>query len=187
MHLDSTMSEKYKFRDPKGIYFVTGTVVHWIDLFTRKEFKHIIIDSLKYCQKEKGLIIHAWVLMPSHLHMVISTSGKPLETIMRDFKKYTSRAIIKELDRINESRKEWLVRAFGKSADKIKRVTSYKVWQDGNHPIHLDANQLQEQKVDYIHNNPVESEVVDESVYYWYSSARDYSGKKGLLDVVPLE
>ncbi|MEP2026639.1 hypothetical protein [Reichenbachiella sp.] len=53
------MSEKYKFHDPTGIYFVTSTVVHWIDLFTRNEFKHIIVDSLKYCQKEKGLLIHA--------------------------------------------------------------------------------------------------------------------------------
>ncbi|MEP4095753.1 transposase [Reichenbachiella sp.] len=181
------MSEKYKFRDPEGIYFVTSTVVHWIDLFTRREFKYIVVDSLKYCQKEKGLIIHAWVLMPSHLHMVISTNGKPLESIMRDFKKHTSRAIIKELDRINESRKEWLMRAFGNAAKKVKRVTSYKVWQDGNHPILLDTNQLQEQKVDYIHRNPVETEVVDESVYYWYSSARDYSGQKGLLEVVPIE
>jgi len=44
------MSEKYKFNNPEGIYFVTSTVVHWIDLFTRKEFKHILIESLKYYQ-----------------------------------------------------------------------------------------------------------------------------------------
>lgn len=181
------MSEKYKFRDPVGVYFVTSTVIHWIDLFTRNEFKHIIIDSLRYSQKEKGLIIHAWVLMPSHLHMVISTNGKPLESIMQDFKKHTSRAIVKELGRINESRKEWLMRAFGQAAEKIKRVTSYKVWQDGNRPIQLDTNQLQEQKIDYIHHNPVEAEIVDEVAYYWYSSARDYSGRRGLLEIVPLE
>ncbi|MEP2023629.1 MAG: transposase [Reichenbachiella sp.] len=158
------MSEKYKFQDPAGIYFVTSTVVHWIDLFTRNEFKHIIVDSLKYCQKEKGLLIHAWVLMPSHLHMVISTKGKSLESIMRDFKKHTAKAIIKALDRINESRKEWLLRAFEKAAEKVQRVSSYKVWQDGNHLIYLDTNELQEQKVDYIHHNPVEEEIVDESV-----------------------
>ncbi|MEO9477370.1 MAG: transposase [Cyclobacteriaceae bacterium] len=100
------MSEKYKFDDPDGLYFVTSTVVHWIDLFTQKEFKHIIIDSLKYCQTNKGLIIHAWCLMPSHLHMIISSNNESLSGIMRDFKKFTTKAILKELKVINESRSD---------------------------------------------------------------------------------
>jgi putative transposase len=83
------MSEKYKFRDPEGMYFVTMATVGWVDLFTRKELKHVIIDSLRHCQKEKGLVIHAWCLMPSHLHMIVSTRKEPLPDIMRDFKKFT--------------------------------------------------------------------------------------------------
>ncbi len=67
------MSEKYKFRDPTGMYFVTSTIVGWIDLFTRWQLKHVILDSLRYCQKEKELVIHVWCLMPSHLHMIISS------------------------------------------------------------------------------------------------------------------
>ena len=100
------MSEKYKFHDPEGIYFISPTIIHWIDLFTRKEFKHIIIESLAYCQQEKGLEIYAWVIMPSHLHLIISTKKEPLENIMRDFKKFVSKSIIKEIEQVNESRKE---------------------------------------------------------------------------------
>ena len=181
------MSEKYKFRDPEGLYFVTCTVVHWIDLFTRKEFKHLLIDSLKHCQMKKGLIIHSWVLMPSHLHLIISTKQDPLEGIMRDFKKFTSREIIKCMAVINESRQEWLMRAFKKSSQKLQRVKSHKVWQDGNHPILLDNNKIQQEKVDYIHINPVEAEIVDEPENFRYSSARNYAGKPGLLEVVLLE
>ncbi len=181
------MSEKYKFIDPKGKYFVTMGIVYWIDLFTRKELKYIIINSLKYCQQNKGLIINAWCLMPSHLHMIIRSTDKSLGDILRDFKKHTSKEIVKRLDEINESRKEWLIRAFQKSGDKLKRITGYKVWKDGNHPELLISNKFQEQKLAYIHNNPVESEIVDEPEYYWYSSARNYCGQKGLLDVEIIE
>ncbi|UII20005.1 REP-associated tyrosine transposase [Fulvivirga ligni] len=170
------MSEKYKFDDPEGRYFVTLSIVHWIDLFTRKEFKHSIVESLKYCQNNKGLVINAWCLMPSHLHMIIRSDSEPVGAIIRDFKKFTSRQAIELLGTINESRKEWLLRAFKASGEKLKRITSYKVWQDGNPPELLMSNKFQEQKLTYIHYNPVECEIVDEPEYYWYSSARDYSG-----------
>lgn len=177
------MSEKYKFYDPEGIYFVTLTVVYWIDLFTRREFKHLLLDSLRHCQQHKGLIIHAWCIMPSHLHLIISSRGDALENILRDFKKHTSKSIVKLLPDINESRREWLLRAFEKAAKDLKRVRHYKVWQDGNRPILLDNKDMQQQRLDYLHQNPVEAEIVDEPEYYWYSSARDYAGGKGLLEV----
>ncbi|NMM48337.1 REP-associated tyrosine transposase [Marinigracilibium pacificum] len=180
------MSEKYKFNNPEGIYFVTCTVVFWIDLFTRKEYKHIILDTLEYYQRKRGLNIHAYCIMPSHIHMIISSGNKDssLAAIMRDFKKLSNKRIITEIGRINESRSEWLLRAFEKAGSKLKRITSNKIWIDGNHPIELDSNLIMEQKLDYIHNNPVDSEIVDEPEKYWYSSARDYFGdKKGLIDV----
>lgn len=181
------MSEKYKFEDPEGIYFVTLGVVFWIDLFTRKDYKYIIVNSLKHCQKEKGLIIYAWCLMPSHLHMIIRTNDQPLNAIMRDFKKFTSKEIVRTMERINESRKEWLSRAFKKSGENLKRIKNNKVWQDGNQPELLFSNKFIEQKLDYIHYNPVKAEIVDEPECYWYSSARDYAGKKGLLEIEILQ
>ncbi|MEQ8478817.1 transposase [Fulvivirga sp.] len=177
------MSEKYKFHNPEGLYFVTSTIVYWIDLFSRNEFKHIIVESLKYCQKEKGLTIHAWCLMSSHLHMIISAKNGDLASIIRDFKKHTSKRIIKEMDLINESRKEWLLRAFKKSGEPLTRITNYKVWQDGNQPKEIVTNQFLDQKLDYIHHNPVENEIVEEPEHYLYSSARDYTGVKGLLNI----
>ncbi|MDX1629593.1 MAG: transposase [Fulvivirga sp.] len=86
----------YKIRNEEGMYFVTFTVVGWIDVFTRKVYKDVIIDSLKYCQREKGLILHAFVIMSNHLHLIISAKeGAVLSDIIRDFKKYTAKAIIK--------------------------------------------------------------------------------------------
>ena len=117
------MSEKYKFRDAEALYFTTSTVVFWIDLFTRKEFKHSIVNTLKYYQDKRGLKIHAWCLMPSHLHMIVSSKKEKLSNQFRDFKKYTSKQIIAELGKINESRREWLIRAFQQSGQDLKRIS----------------------------------------------------------------
>ncbi|MEO1256589.1 MAG: transposase, partial [Bacteroidota bacterium] len=156
-------------------------------LFTKKELKHLVVQSLQYCQENKGLVIHGWCLMPSHLHMIVSTKGEELPAIMRDFKKHTSKAFIEELGLINESRKEWLLNAFRKYGEQLKRVKNYKVWQDGNQPKEIETNEFLDQKLAYIHNNPVESEIVDEPENYLFSSARDYCGAKGLLEIVMLE
>jgi putative transposase len=181
------MSEKYKFYDPAGMYFVTMSIVGWVDLFTRPELKHVIIDSLRYCQKEKGLVIHAWCLMPSHLHLIISSENK-LSDILRDFKKHTSKEIIKTIEQIHESRKGWILDLFREVADHLKRVKSYKVWQDGNHPEILTSAKFTRQKLDYLHDNPVMDEIVDEPEEYRFSSARDYySNKKGYLEVDKIE
>lgn len=177
------MSEKYKILDPAGKYFITLTVISWIDLFTRKELKYVVLQALAYCQRNKGLQLHAWVLMSSHLHLIVSTNDAPLEAIVRDFKKFTSKEIIRVLKNMNESRKAWLLRAFKKAAEKVKRVNQYKVWQDGYHPVLLQTNTMLDQRLQYIHQNPVEAEWVDEPEYYWYSSARDYAGQKGLLQL----
>ena len=182
------MSEKYKFRDPAGTYFVTTTTVGWVDVFTRPELKMVIIDSLKYCQQEKGLVINAWCLMTSHLHMIVRTTGDPLENIMRDFKKFTSKKIIEMIDSPHESRRDWMLNLFSEVADHLARLRQYKVWQDGTHPILLTKPKFTIQKLEYIHNNPVAEEIVDDPSHYLYSSARDYFGSgKGLLELEFIE
>ena len=77
------------------LYFVTSTVVDWIDIFTRPKYKHIILESLAYCQEKKGLRIYAWVLMSNHLHMIVSSGTEAsVSDILRDFKKFTSKRIM---------------------------------------------------------------------------------------------
>ncbi len=86
----------YKIVDQYATYFLTFTVVGWIDLFSRKECKDLLIDSLKYCQQQKGLMIYAYVLMESHIHLLSSAHEKSsgISAIIRDFKKFTSKQIV---------------------------------------------------------------------------------------------
>lgn len=181
------MSERYKFHDGNGVYFITTTVVNWIDTFTKKQYCEIILDSLQYCQQHKGLVIHAWCIMTNHLHLIVSSVDQDLAAIIRDFKKFTSKSIIHELLQGNDPRKEWILWMFSKKADEIKRNKSYKVWQDGNHPILLDTNKMIDQRLDYLHNNPVKQGIVANSYDYLYSSAGDYAGNKGLLRLELIE
>lgn len=140
------MSRAYKFRDQTQPYFVSFAVVHWIDLFTRTDYCHFILESLQFCQKEKGLIIYAWVIMPSHIHLIIGTDNKPMQDILRDLKSFTSRGLKEQIsNNIQESRREWLLNAFTKAGKANGNNANWQLWQQNNHPIELADNVMIEQ------------------------------------------
>ncbi|MFN4147169.1 MAG: REP-associated tyrosine transposase [Runella sp.] len=174
----------YNISDQNAPYFLTMTVVHWIDIFSRKDYKWLIVDSLNHCIDQKGLNLYAWVLMSNHLHLIARVDEPHTMTgFLRDFKKFTSKAIIEKIFQIQESRRDWLLDKFGFEAKRTRRAEQFKVWQDGNHPILLESNYFIEQKLNYIHQNPVRQEIVEFPEDYIYSSARDYTGQKGLVKV----
>jgi REP element-mobilizing transposase RayT len=167
-------------------YFLTMTVVNWIDVFTRPVYKHIIIDALIYNQENKGLIISAWCLMSNHLHLIAEADeGHNLSDILRDFKKFTSKAIVKEIgENPEESRKKWILSEFEFAGRYKSNIKNYKFWQDGNEAKEIHSNSFLEQKLGYIHDNPVKAEIVENAEEYIYSSAKNYVGEQGLIDIV---
>ena len=178
------MSRAYKFKDQSKPYFITFATVYWIDLFTRSTYCDVVIDSIKYCQISKGLIVYAWVIMPSHLHMIIGTKEKDMQNILRDLKSFTSRKIKEEIkSHPEESRKEWLIKMFEKAGRANGNNNDWQLWQQNNHPIELWDNYMIDQKLHYLHENPVKSNFVRRAEDYFYSSAIDYTGEKGLIDV----
>ena len=183
------MSRNYKFHNPDGVYFVSFAVVEWIDVFTRNEYKTILIDSLKFCQKNKGMEIFAWCIMTNHVHLIFrSVEGQKPELLLGDFKRFTSNAIIKAIrNNLKESRKEWLLKQFKNAGTKSSNVHKNQFWRHDNKPIELWSNKVIDEKIRYIHNNPVEEGLVFSPEDYVYSSARDYSGEKGLLDVIVIK
>lgn len=168
------------------VYFVTDTVVDWVDIFTRPVYKYIILNSLTYCQKEKGLIIYAWVLMSNHLHAIIGSQGEnKVSDIWRDFKKFTSKEIVNTLKNDpQESRREWMLNRFEYAGRNDKKIKNCKFWQEGNDAQAIFLNDYFNQILNYIHQNPVKAELVNRAEDYRYSSAPDYAGGKGLLDVM---
>ncbi len=183
------MSTKYKFRNPEGIYFVSFAVFDWVDVFSRKIYNDLFLESLVFCQKNKGLVIHAWIIMSNHIHLIISSIGdNNLENIMRDLKKFTAYKILKEIkESQTESRKNWMLYLFKKAGSENSNNTHYQFWQQDNHPIELDPfGDLIEQRLNYLHDNPVKAGIVQYPAHYNYSSAIDYEDGKGLIDIEKL-
>lgn len=179
------MALKYKINDQQAFYFVTFTVVNWIDIFTRDNYRQIFIDSAKYCQQNKGLLVSSWVIMTNHVHMIIGSKGNKIEDIIRDLKSYTSRHIRLEIENCSyESRKEWLMSMLKKAGYNNSNNNDFQLWQQNNHPIEMSQSEMMTQRVNYIHNNPVKAGFVIDPVHWKWSSAYDYSGgKQGLIDL----
>jgi putative transposase len=176
---------RYKIIDQHGLNFITMTVVDWVDVFVRKQYKDIVIESLKYCQAQKGLEIAAYVIMSSHVHLIVRAAGKDtLSEVLRDFKKFTAQQILQEIESGGyESRKEWMLHRFAYRGTSGSGNRLHQFWQADNHPIELYSLPVILQKLQYIHQNPVREGYVVESADYPYSSASNYFHDKGLLDI----
>ena len=180
------MSRNYKFHNPEGLYFISFAVVCWLDVFTRNTYKDLFIESLVFCQKNKGLEIHAWCIMSSHVHLVFrSIKGQKPELLIGDLKRFTSKIIVKSIqENPRESSKEFLLDFFKKEAEKSSNVKNYQFWRHDNKPIELWSTKVIQEKINYIHQNPVEAGLVFKAENYMYSSAIDYVGENGLLDTI---
>lgn len=176
----------YKIRNKEGIHFITFAVVEWVDVFTRREYRDIVVESLSHCQQHKGLQVHSWCLMSNHVHLIVSARNNDTSNILRDFKKFTAKEIIKAINNhAGESRRGWMLDIFKQLGEQNSRNTTYQFWRQDNHPMELFSARFTSQKLEYIHNNPVEAGIVLRAEDYVYSSARDYfEGKQvGLMKI----
>lgn len=169
---------RYRIYDNLSPHFLTCTVVAWIPLFNNTDLIDILYATLRFMQKHNRLIIHAYIIMDNHLHFVAASENLSKE--IGNFKSYTARRIIDTLKENKENRVlEQLARA--KALHKTDR--QFQVWQEGSHPQVIQNKAMMMQKIEYIHHNPVKQGLIDNPVQWKYSSAANYAGEHGLLDV----
>jgi REP element-mobilizing transposase RayT len=178
-----SMPTGYQINDQSALYYLTLQVVHWADIFTRQVYRDIIIESLKYCRKNKGLEIFAFVIMSNHIHIIVRSKTENLSDTIRDFKRHTSKNIVLNIKDQPESRRDWLLMIFRYAARKHKRNNDYQFWTHENHAIELTTNQMIEQRMNYIHMNPVRSGIVAVTEDYLYSSARNYAEMDSVMEI----
>jgi len=169
---------RYKIDEPTHPHFVTCTVLHWLPLFTRQESVAIIIECLKFLQTKDNLKIYAYVILENHLHMVVSSDD--LHKSMQSFKQYTAKQLLELLKKENATTLLEQLAFYKKAHHKEK---SYQVWEEGYQPKRIQGEAMMQVKIDYIHNNPVKRGYVDDAIHWRYSSARDYNGMSGLIEV----
>ncbi|MEZ5001577.1 MAG: transposase [Chitinophagales bacterium] len=174
----------YQIRNQSAHYFLTFQIVGWIDIFSRKEYRDIVVDSFNFCHKTKGLKIYGWVIMSNHIHCILSSPEGKLSDTIRDLKRHTSKFILESVDSTKESRRDWMLHQFKYYASRHTRNENYQLWTHENHPIEIVlSSNMFDQRLNYIHENPVRAGVVELPEEYLYSSARDYAGKKGLIEI----
>ncbi|ADV48809.1 hypothetical protein Celal_1497 [Cellulophaga algicola DSM 14237] len=178
------MSRKYKFNNPTAAYFVSFATVYWIDVFTRQTYFNVLEESINYCRKEKGMEVFAYCFIPSHIHLIFRSNEEDSSGLLRDFKGFTARKLIKTIqDNPQESRKEWLLWMLERAGKNKSNVSKMQFWQQHNKPIELWSTKVIQQKIDYTHNNPVESSFVTNPVDWKYSRARNYQDDQTILKI----
>jgi len=163
-------------------HFVTSTVVYWIPVFCRDDYFRVLSDSLCYCVEHKGLIIHGYVIMPNHFHASLSQVDGKLSDVIRDAKKHTAKALAEKLEA--DGRVTWLA-AMRRAAGHEGGV---RVWDEAFHPEQIHTQAFCQQKLDYMHNNPVRAGYVTDPCEWKYSSAGlYYTNKDSIVPITAIE
>lgn len=169
------------------LHYHTLQVYDWIDIFTRQCYRDIVVESIIYCQKNKGLQVFGYVIMSNHVHLICNSPDGNLSATIRDLKKFTSRKIIESIGNGNENRRKWLLDRFKFHGVKNSRNENYQVWTHENHAVILYSNTFIGEKLNYLHNNPVRSGIVEKPEEYIYSSAKNYADMSGLIEVIKID
>jgi putative transposase len=170
---------RYRIFEHEYPYFMTWTIVGWLPVFTRQETVEIILDSWRFLQRERSFRLFGYVVLENHLHLI--ASAPELEKVIKDSKSFTARRIVDLLER--RAAKVLLKQLrFHKLPHKTE--SDYQMWQEANHPEQIQRDTMMWQKIQYMHNNPVERGYVDDPLHWRYSSARNYAGQPGLIDVI---
>lgn len=178
--------EGYVIRDQFATHFLTFTVCGWIDLFTRKIYRDIVMDSLRFAQKNEQLILNAYVIMSNHIHLIARANDrqkKTLSDIVRDFKKYTHHEMMPIIESEVESRRQWMVHQFNYYGRINPNNEQKQIWVNDSHPEECYSKEFTDCKFNYIHENPVRAGIVVKPEDYIYSSASNYILGKGIIDV----
>ena len=182
------MKEGYVIRDQILPHFITATVVDWVDVFSRKIYRDVVIDCFDYCIKNKGMILYSYVIMSNHIHMVVQSNEGKLSDLLRDFKKFTSKTILDKIQSAPESRKDWMLERFKLATESHSRNKNFQLWQYGNHAEEIYSEKFMWSKINYIHFNPVRAGIVLRPQDYIYSSSSNYIDNSGIIkiELVPI-
>ncbi|MCH9698604.1 MAG: transposase [Gammaproteobacteria bacterium] len=169
---------RYRITVPQAPHFFTATINQWIPIFTRPATVNIIYGSWHYLQQTTTFQLYGYVILENHIHFIAQSDQ--LSKHIQSFKSWTARSI---LDRLCEHNADFLLKQFAFYKKSHKTQSQYQFWQEGSHPRMIQDEVILRQKLEYIHQNPVKRGYVEQPEHWRYSSARNYAGLNGLIDV----
>lgn len=169
---------RYRIFETEYPYFLTCTVVGWLPVFTRPESVNVLFESWRYLAAHAEFTLYGYVILENHTHFI--ASAPELANAVKRFKMFTARTI---LDLLEERKAETLLRQLRTNKRAHKTDSDYQFWEEGSHPQQISGEEMMRQKLEYIHNNPVKRGYVNEPWHWRSSSAADYEGKHGLMEI----
>ena len=174
--------ETCQFSKNGSLYFLTFSVVQWLPVFISEEPCCILTDSLNYCHEKKGLRVHSYVIMPTHMHSILShesLNGKKLGKTVTAFRKHTGRRMLEFCEGNTPACFLDIFQAVA-GADR-----NAQFWQPKRHPEAIESQEFIEQKWNYVHDNPCRKGLVEGPEHWRFSSASYWaSGAEKANDVV---
>ncbi len=172
--------DRYVITEPDKPHFLTCTVVEWLPVFSRPEVVDILLNSWKYQREHEGLRLYGYVIMENHLHFI--AQADQLDRCLASFKSFTGRSIIRSLQ---EKQHESLLTRLRSAKQPHKSDREYQFWQEGSHAELILSDEMMREKLEYLHANPVKRGYVDRAEQWRYSSARNYAGETGMIEIDP--
>ena len=160
----------HSFHEEGHLYFITATICGWKNLFNNKDYAQIVLNSLDWMQKNKRIKLYAFVIMPSHIHAIILPLQATIGNSLQQFGSFTAHKILNQLRKDNFAE---LINYF--HSQNIQQEHNHRIWQDIQ-AKNIYSSEFLEQKLDYIHNNPLLAGLVGEAdrSKYLFSSACFY-------------
>ncbi len=170
---------RYRIFETEYPYFWTDTIVAWLPVVSHPQLAAIVFDSWRFLQRERGVRLFGYVIMENHVHWIAAADD--LSDKLARFKSYTARRII---DAMEQAGYQTLLQELRYFKLRHKTDQTHQLWQEGSHPEQIQNEEMMWQKLEYIHNNPLRRGYVDEPTHWRYSSARNYAGQPGLIDIM---
>jgi REP element-mobilizing transposase RayT len=169
----------HHWNNPDDLYFITGTLIKWLNIFTNQEYAQIILDSFTWNRKMKNFLLFSYVIMPSHIHAIIKPLNENISRTIQSFASFTAHEIVKKL---SENNRAGILKIM--EQEKRDQRSNYSVWQSF-HSENIFSERILNQKMEYIHSNPVRKiEDSDERTNFIYSSASFYDlDKTGSIEI----
>lgn len=171
---------RYVILEPDKPHFLTCTVVEWLPVFTRPDAVRILLESWSRQRANAGLRLYGYVILENHLHFV--AQAPRLDKCLHSFKSFTAARLIELLE---AHRAERLLARLRLAKRAHKHDRQYQFWQEGSHAELIVSEPVLREKLEYVHHNPVKRGYVDLPEHWRYSSAWNYLGQPGLIEIDP--
>ncbi len=178
------MKSRYKIlQNDNSLYFLTLNVLKKIPVFTNSSYMNIIMENFTFYRENQHLNIFSYVIMDNHIHLIASHPDN-LSQLVQNLKSFTAKELI---ERLHEDERDWILKLMSEYKPDYKQESTFQFWEEGNHPKQIQNIVIFNQKVDYIHYNPVRRGLVANEEDWVYSSARDFLGLDPVFQVDRLD